>query len=171
MQCPKCGAEIQESDKFCFACGSRIEAAAYAPAQTRMTCRRCGAALSEHDKFCGRCGAAVSLAPQGPPVPGVHETRPHRSAAAFGYVLTFAGAFMLVAGFVIMRLPVAWDDIGLLPVFGGLICLVISMLVPGIYLWSRKQPSAKRHGRIVFFLSLILLLAGVVLLKMMTLVI
>lgn len=108
MQCHKCGAELQQSDKFCFACGGQAGVDARAAGRPGMQCHRCGAPLSEDDKFCGSCGTSSVLAAQsGPPGPDFRDTRPHRTATTWGYLLMFAGTFLFIAGFVVISLTVS----------------------------------------------------------------
>ncbi len=54
MFCKKCGAEVNENDKFCCNCGKEVTAA------ENNICRKCGAELEETDKFCCNCGEKVS---------------------------------------------------------------------------------------------------------------
>jgi len=52
--CPSCGRPNSPGDRFCVACGGRIEAEA-AP---RQTCKACGADLKPEARFCVGCGTA-----------------------------------------------------------------------------------------------------------------
>jgi RNA polymerase subunit RPABC4/transcription elongation factor Spt4 len=60
MQCPECGAEIQEEAKFCPSCGTKIEYSEekITEGQKRL-CPNCGAELSRDDLFCGSCGTRI----------------------------------------------------------------------------------------------------------------
>mgnify|MGYP002627228202 CR=1 FL=1 len=49
MKCSKCGAELSEGEKFCAACGTKVEAAKF--------CATCGAKLKAGAAFCTECGA------------------------------------------------------------------------------------------------------------------
>lgn len=46
--CPKCGAKVSKSDKFCSECGEKLNATSF--------CGECGAKVSADDKFCPSCG-------------------------------------------------------------------------------------------------------------------
>lgn len=62
--CASCGASLQEGDRFCMECGTRVQAPA-APvieepaAPQKLTCRTCGKELEEGMRFCIYCGARV----------------------------------------------------------------------------------------------------------------
>lgn len=60
--CVKCGAVLEEGQKFCTVCGTKVEEEPAAPVQhmQSLTCRSCGAALEEGQKFCTKCGTPVS---------------------------------------------------------------------------------------------------------------
>ncbi len=51
-KCPKCGAEISASAKFCPECGEKIPA--------KKFCSECGAEVSATAKFCPECGNKIS---------------------------------------------------------------------------------------------------------------
>ncbi|MBQ2654603.1 MAG: zinc ribbon domain-containing protein [Methanobrevibacter sp.] len=53
MFCEKCGAEVNEEDRFCSNCGGEIK-----PIENNI-CRKCGAEVNEDDKFCSSCGEKV----------------------------------------------------------------------------------------------------------------
>lgn len=54
MFCGRCGAEINETAKFCGYCGEKIIS------NTNNICRKCGVELDENDKFCTNCGEKVA---------------------------------------------------------------------------------------------------------------
>ena len=60
--CVKCGAVLEEGQKFCTVCGTKVGEEPAAPVQhmQSLTCRSCGAALEEGQKFCTKCGTPVS---------------------------------------------------------------------------------------------------------------
>ena len=60
--CVKCGAVLEEGQKFCTVCGTKVEEEPAAPVQhmQSLTCRSCGAALEEGQKFCTKCGTPVA---------------------------------------------------------------------------------------------------------------
>ncbi|MGH2812554.1 MAG: AAA family ATPase, partial [Actinomycetota bacterium] len=47
--CPKCGEHNADTQRFCSACGSRLE----------LVCPRCGETNAPNFKFCGTCGAPL----------------------------------------------------------------------------------------------------------------
>ena len=162
MQCHKCGADLNHSDKFCFACGAQAGGNAPVAGLPSMQCKQCGAALKERDKFCGSCGVTALPAQSPPPVHDLRETRTHTLAIFLGYLLLYAGVHALIAGFILNIEFIGRYDIGIPLIRYGSLCLVISMFVSGLYLWSRKHRSSRYHGRVIFFLSLIALVARVV---------
>ena len=52
--CPKCGASISSSDKFCQNCGAKI-----VEKKKSGFCSKCGAGTKPSDKFCPECGAKL----------------------------------------------------------------------------------------------------------------
>ena len=60
--CVKCGAILEEGQKFCTVCGTKVGEEPAAPVQhmQSLTCRSCGAALEEGQKFCTKCGTPVA---------------------------------------------------------------------------------------------------------------
>ena len=60
--CVKCGAVLEEGQKFCTVCGTKVgeEPAAQVQHMQSLTCRSCGAALEEGQKFCTKCGTPVA---------------------------------------------------------------------------------------------------------------
>ena len=48
LKCVNCGAEVDEKQKFCPECGTKIG----------EFCKNCGARLSKNQKFCPECGAS-----------------------------------------------------------------------------------------------------------------
>ena len=60
--CVKCGAVLEEGQKFCTVCGTKVGEEPAAPVQhmQSLTCRSCGAALEQGQKFCTKCGTPVA---------------------------------------------------------------------------------------------------------------
>ena len=60
--CVKCGAVLEEGQKFCTVCGTKVGEEPAAPVQhmQSLTCLSCGAALEEGQKFCTKCGTPVA---------------------------------------------------------------------------------------------------------------
>lgn len=57
MNCEKCGAEINENDKFCSNCGEKVKS----NEEGSIFCEKCGAEIVDKNaKFCSHCGASVS---------------------------------------------------------------------------------------------------------------
>lgn len=52
MECPGCQTSYLSGQKFCGACGHKLEA----------TCAQCGAHNPPNYKFCGQCGSSLSMA-------------------------------------------------------------------------------------------------------------
>jgi membrane protease subunit (stomatin/prohibitin family) len=53
--CPKCGAHIPATSKFCPECGTTITP----PTNQTMTCPKCGKSIPANSKFCPECGAKI----------------------------------------------------------------------------------------------------------------
>lgn len=51
-QCPSCGAAVGAADRFCSACGQKLETAVFCPA--------CGAKVNAGDRFCSGCGKKMA---------------------------------------------------------------------------------------------------------------
>ncbi|MBQ7650955.1 MAG: zinc ribbon domain-containing protein, partial [Victivallales bacterium] len=65
-KCPKCGRELNDTAKFCGACGYRFPAVTSPQPTAGNLCWKCGNPLKPGSKFCGKCGAKQG---QGTPTP------------------------------------------------------------------------------------------------------
>jgi membrane protease subunit (stomatin/prohibitin family) len=54
--CPKCGAHIPATSKFCPECGASLTP----PAAATINCPKCGHSIPAGSKFCPECGATIS---------------------------------------------------------------------------------------------------------------
>jgi membrane protease subunit (stomatin/prohibitin family) len=54
--CPKCGAHVPATSKFCPECGASLTP----PAAATITCPKCGHSIPAGSKFCPECGATIS---------------------------------------------------------------------------------------------------------------
>jgi membrane protease subunit (stomatin/prohibitin family) len=54
--CPKCGARIPATSKFCPECGTALTP----PAAGAITCPKCGKSIPANSKFCPECGQQIS---------------------------------------------------------------------------------------------------------------
>ena len=55
-RCQYCNSVIDENDKFCPFCGSKIESNENSNSDFTSTCMSCGAKLSKDDVYCRECG-------------------------------------------------------------------------------------------------------------------
>ena len=53
--CPKCGAHVPATSKFCPECGTTITQ----PSNQTMSCPKCGKSIPANSKFCPECGAKI----------------------------------------------------------------------------------------------------------------
>ncbi|MCJ7719104.1 zinc-ribbon domain-containing protein, partial [Candidatus Bathyarchaeota archaeon] len=53
--CPKCGARVPATSKFCSECGTTLTP----PSSGTITCSKCGKTIPASSKFCPECGAKV----------------------------------------------------------------------------------------------------------------
>jgi membrane protease subunit (stomatin/prohibitin family) len=54
--CPKCGAKVPATSKFCPECGTQLTP----PAAGAINCPKCGKSIPANSKFCPDCGAQLS---------------------------------------------------------------------------------------------------------------
>jgi membrane protease subunit (stomatin/prohibitin family) len=54
--CPKCGAHVPATSKFCPECGTSL----IPPSQATINCPKCGHSIPASSKFCPECGATIS---------------------------------------------------------------------------------------------------------------
>ena len=61
-QCPKCGKELKDGQKFCRNCGTPVVAKSQpaSPNQQTNVCAKCGNPLKPGQKFCMKCGTRVT---------------------------------------------------------------------------------------------------------------
>ena len=58
--CANCGEQMNDGEKFCIICGSKVEG---------LTCAQCQEPLEEKAKFCMKCGSKVAVPAAPVPVP------------------------------------------------------------------------------------------------------
>jgi len=165
MRCLKCGAELAESDKFCFSCGVSVEAAAESKQANSVQCSHCGETVDKGDKFCSFCGKELQAQrmteTEKAGVPAAMASRnPHPLMTFLGYANVFVcSVLIIVGGLGLHSIPTDFmdDDAGFFMALWATFGLMIGIGVFGGYLLSRKQPLAKRHGRRIVFLSLFMI--------------
>jgi membrane protease subunit (stomatin/prohibitin family) len=54
--CPKCGAHVPATSKFCPECGTSLTP----PSAATINCPKCGHSIPASSKFCPECGAAIT---------------------------------------------------------------------------------------------------------------
>jgi len=190
MRCPKCRTQVEPGDRFCLSCGGALpwpEPERPAPSAERPNpyCAECGAALREEDAFCGACGNPAAPRPRAtrrtapsPSEPQVPLPVPPKAAPAPAPARTasshrgtvFAGYLNIVVWLVLIAMArrvlvtgaSAFDDPyrPYLMARYAMIGLAAGMLLFGLRLWLAKNRAARRHGRIIFFLSLAGLAVG-----------
>jgi hypothetical protein len=163
MHCPGCGKDVQEGDNFCFFCGFPVKSLPKTKDKS-LKCAQCGTILREGDKFCGVCGAPAFEQKSTPEKQEPAKKRyRHIAAIISGYGHMTLGVLMAAAGFLmILSRDNEIADFGYRVVSLATVWFAFGILVFGIYLWSRKHPGAKRHGKKIFFFSLALFLILVI---------
>ena len=63
VNCSKCGAGLETTDRFCSRCGTF----AIAPKVKEKICKSCGAGVRTSTNFCDRCGEPTPLITEGTP--------------------------------------------------------------------------------------------------------
>ena len=56
MYCEKCGKQLNDNDKFCISCGTKVEEDIQAD---HICCPNCGSILNDDDQFCTSCGSKI----------------------------------------------------------------------------------------------------------------
>jgi len=165
MRCLKCGAELAESDKFCYACGVPIEEEGTTDQGSAVKCSRCGETADKADKFCSYCGQElqvqkISAAEKTEVSTATAGRNPHPIMTFLGYVNVFICSVLIIMGGLILH-GFAGDDItddtGFLMTLWATFGLILGIGIFGGYLLSRKKSPAKRHGKTIVFLSLFML--------------
>jgi DNA-directed RNA polymerase subunit RPC12/RpoP len=169
MKCANCGAEIAAEDKFCYACGAEVihEEPVAEPAVRR--CPSCGAEVTDDDRFCDSCGADLSAkappAPKAKSAPKHDDPSTHPLATLIGYLhngfgILGIGALILILGasevpFGDLPEDMAWL---LLPVMWFLQPLGwLAALLPGLYLVTRRNATAKFNGKVLIGLGFLVI--------------
>jgi len=83
--CPKCGAELAEGNRFCTACGHDFSAVPSSPTVQKpqeKTCPQCGKVMAENDRFCTTCGCDSNAATPSPAEKVPKKTCPKCGAEA-----------------------------------------------------------------------------------------
>jgi hypothetical protein len=169
MKCANCGAEIAAEDKFCYACGAEVVAEEPAPEPVERRCPSCGAAVAGDDVFCGSCGVDVSSkappAPAPEPAPKPDDPSTHPLATLIGYAHNGLGILGMGALILIVRGPeVTFSDLPeemawlLLPMMWFVQPLGwLAALLPGLYLVTRRNATAKFHGKALIGLGFLVI--------------
>jgi hypothetical protein len=169
MKCPKCGAEIAAEDKFCYACGAEVAGEEPAAEPVERRCPSCGATVGDEDRFCDSCRA--DLSPQAPPAPATKpapkpdDPSTHPLATVIGYAHNALG--ILGIGTLIVILGGAEGSLSGVPEeAAGLLLPVMwfvqplgwmAALLPGVYLVTRRNATAKFHGKVLLGLAFLLI--------------
>ena len=179
MRCPKCQTKVEPGDRFCLSCGAalpRPEAARPAPAERPLqACPHCGTPLREKDAYCGSCGGPAGAEPAArraapvpeprpsapapsPSPPPAKQARPHRGTIFAGYlnIVVWIGLMayarqLFVTGASDLDNPYRPFELARYASIG----LAAGMLIFGLRLWLVKNRVSRRHGRIIFFISLV----------------
>jgi len=103
MQCPECGAEIKDGDKFCPSCGTHITYTEKVAEAGKRFCPNCGAELNRDDIFCGYCGTKMGeFGTERSRMPKGTKRRPIGVTIiailyVFGGIIGFIGGFSMMA--------------------------------------------------------------------------
>ena len=62
-ECPKCHAQIPQTQRFCGSCGFDTEKKPETKKEKSITCSACGANITKNTKFCSECGRKVNHCP------------------------------------------------------------------------------------------------------------
>ena len=187
MRCPKCQTQVEATDRFCLSCGAALtrpaEVRLEAAARPSLTCRRCGVQLREKDVFCGSCGTpALTEAPARPgssraePPPSTAKQTPATSPAKEGrlprltiflsYLNIVLCAIVMTYAYLLLVTARANYESPYFPLRVAryaMLALTAGLFLFGLRLWPVKNPVARRHARIIFVLSLLIIGAGLVL--------
>src|SRR5262245_38842229 len=103
-ECSSCGVPVTSAQKFCRACGARVERdAPPAPPLREDPCGRCGQRIAPGAKFCRQCGASADRVDSTPRNIARPNPRPRKkrstwvvaALAAAACVALAAGAFVV----------------------------------------------------------------------------
>jgi hypothetical protein len=165
MRCPECGAELLERDRFCFSCGASVEASSGLPQENLLRCSRCGEAVEEDDKFCSFCGNAIEKSRMIEPkereaTAATLRRNSYRRMIFLGYTnLLICSCLIIIGGLGLHELPRRFmdNDTGYFMMLWSTLGLFLGIGIFGGYFLSRKLRSAKRHGKAILVLSLIMI--------------
>lgn len=62
-ECPKCHAQLPQTQRFCGSCGFDTEKKPEVKKEKSITCSACGANITKNTKFCSECGRKVNHCP------------------------------------------------------------------------------------------------------------
>ncbi len=186
MHCPMCQTQVEATDRFCLSCGAALNRLAQvrleADARPSLKCRRCGAQLREKDVFCGSCGTpALAEAPARPgsspaePSPSIakqaaetspaKEDRLPRLTIFLSYLNIVLCAIVMTYAYLLLVTAKANFESPFFPLRVAryaMLALTAGLFLFGLRLWPAKNPVARRHARIIFILSLLIIGAGLV---------
>jgi hypothetical protein len=152
MKCPKCGAEIAAEDRFCYACGAEVAGGEPAVEEEPITAPGAGAEQQ-------------APAPAPKPAPKPDDPSTHPLATVIGYAHNALG--ILGIGALILIVGGAEVPAGSLPEEAAWLLLPVmwfvqplgwmAALLPGLYLVTRRNATAKFHGKVLFGLAFLLI--------------
>lgn len=132
MFCPECGEEIKDNVKFCKSCGASLDNENNVKNHnnaSKIPCQNCGKMISSNASRCEFCGMSYNLDSE-------DGKEKYQVPVIMGYLLATIGQFIPILA----------------------IILFIVGLGIGVYLWTQDNAYAKKHGKYIVIIGLVIFL-------------